>query len=420
MTPARAGAHNRTAVLREIVLHGPLPRTGIADRLGLSGAAVSRITQPLIKEGLVRELPDQPSAGGGAAAGRRPVPLDLNPDSGYVLGFGIGATLQTVTLVNLRNRVIGGVDLNLPALGDPDAVVDRLAGEARRLIDTHLPGRGRERLLGGFAMVAGAVDTAAGIVRYAPYLGDWRDVPLRSRLAAAVGIPIGIGGLSNSIALTEALFGVARGLRHVLCTMCAVGLGTGLILNGRLVTGHHDSAGIVGLMEVPDASGRVTTLDRVAGGRGLLERLYGREVEFPGDSMASLGRELFAAIERDREGDLAVAAVMGELGWRLGFVTAQAVRFVAPEIFVIAGPLSGSPNYVAAARKAMDELLPATLQIEVAASTITGPVSGGSASCAMAICEYLFEGNLELPTPPPPVFEEALPEPPLSGGLGAD
>ena len=398
MTPARAGERNRIAVLRQIVLHGPLPRTVIADRLGLTGATVSRITRSLIDDGLVRELPEQPSAG----AGRRLVPLDLEPRSGFVLGLAIDAMLQTVTLTDLRNQVIGGIELNLPAIDDPDAVIGKVANEGLRLIDTHLPGRDRDRLLGGYTMVAGSVDTEAGIVRYSPYLDGWRDVPVRSKLADLLGIPMVVGGLANSIALAEALFGAAKGLRHVLCTTCSIGLGTGLILNGRLVTGHGYNAGVVGSMEVPDERGGVTTLDRVASGRGMLERLYGREVELTGGSMASLGPGLFDAIERDREGDLAVAAGMSELGWRLGFVTAQAVRFVAPEIFIIAGPLSMSPSYVAAARKALDELMPESLQLDVVASRVTGPVSDMSATCALAICEYLFEGDLSLPPPPPP------------------
>ena len=396
MTPAGAGARNRTAVLREIVLHGPLPRTAIAERLGLTGATLSRITGQLIDDGLVRELPEQPSAG----PGRRAVPLDLEPRSGYVLGIAIDATLQTVTLTDLRNRVVGGIELNLPAIDDPDEVISQVATEGRRLIDTHLAGRDRKRVLGGYTMVTGAVDTEAGTVRYSPYLDGWRDVPVRSKLADVLGIPMGVGGLANSIALAEALFGAARGLRHVLCTTCSIGLGTGLILNGRLVTGHGYNAGMVETMEVPDERGGVTTLDRAASGRGVLERLYGREVELAGGTtMANLARDLFAAIERDRAGDLAAAAAMGESGWRLGFVTAQAVRFIASEIFIIAGPLCRSPSYVAAARKALTELLPESLRIDVVASRITGPVSDVSATCALAVCECLFEGNLD---PPPP------------------
>ena len=54
-----SGPSNRQAVLREILLSGPVSRTEIAARIGLTGGAVSRIVRPLIDAGLVRELPQE-------------------------------------------------------------------------------------------------------------------------------------------------------------------------------------------------------------------------------------------------------------------------------------------------------------------------------------------------------------------------
>ena len=389
-TPQGVGSDNRMAVMREIVLNGPLSRKEIAGRLDLSEAALSRIARRVIDEGLVRELEERPDPDAGP--GRPAVPLDVEPRGGYVLGIGIDPMLQTVTLTDLKNQVIAGTDLNLPAIDEPDAAIAQLADEGLRLIDQHLAASDRARLLGGFTMITGAVDTVAGTVRYSPYLREWRDVPLRSQLADRLGIPMSIAGLANTIAMAEVLFGAARGRQHVLCTTCGIGLGTGLILNGRLVTGHRDNAGVVGLMEVTDQTGARTTLDQVASGFGLLQRLKGHDVELSGATMAGLAQDLWDAIERDREGDLTVAAAMSELGWRLGFITVQAIRFVAPEIFVIAGPLATAPSYVAAATAALTELL-GPIDLEVVASSITGPVSGGSATCGLAICEYLFSGG---------------------------
>ncbi len=55
-TPQGVGRDNRMAVMREIVLNGPLSRKEIAGRVDLSEAALSRIAQRVIDEGLVREL----------------------------------------------------------------------------------------------------------------------------------------------------------------------------------------------------------------------------------------------------------------------------------------------------------------------------------------------------------------------------
>ena len=53
------GRRNRQSVLEQILLFGPISRTAIADRVGLTAGAVSRIARPLIDEGLVREVPEK-------------------------------------------------------------------------------------------------------------------------------------------------------------------------------------------------------------------------------------------------------------------------------------------------------------------------------------------------------------------------
>ena len=391
-TQSRTGHGNRLRVLREMVLNEPLSRTEIAGRLDLSDAAVSRITRGLIDEGLVREVPEEPDPHAGP--GRRTKRLDIVAGSGYVLGIGIGLTLQTITLADLKNRVVASIELELSDFDDPERVIDLMARESLRLMDTHVPNR--DRMLGGCIMISGAVDTATGNVRYSDYLRGWNDVPLRSKLVESLGIPMRVESLSNAVALAEARFGAAQGRNDVLCTTCALGLGTGLILDGRLIRGHNFNAGIIGHIKVTTETGQVTTLDRVASGRGVLQRLYGYDVDLSRGSLARMGKDLLDAIERDRNGDPAVTGIMSEMGYRLGFITAQGIRFVAPEIFVIAGPLSMSPSYVAAARASIAEAVE-TFQVEVATSNVTGPVTGQSASCGLAICEYLFE---EEQTPP--------------------
>ena len=380
------GYDNRMAVLREIVLSNPLSRGQIAQRLGLTDATISRITRQLLDAGWVRELPmdqdDHP-----AGPGRYAVNLDVNPRGGYVLGIGLGLTIQTVTLTDLKNQVIEGTEMKFSTLDDPEVVINSLVKESMRLINAHVPDRCS--LLGGFTMIAGLVDPIEGIVRSSPYFG-WENVPLRSKLVDRLGIPMRIESLYNTIAIFETRFGTARGRENVLVTNCAIGIGTGIILNGRLVLGHNFNAGTIGFMEVPTKDGGFTTLNRVAGGHAVLQHLHGYDVErsgLPADRMAT---DLFDAIKRDQEGDPAIIPIMKQTGYALGLITIQAVHLVAPEMFVIAGPLAMSPNYVAAAKTALAQGLK-TIPVEVTTSNVTGPVSNQSATCGLAICEYLYE-----------------------------
>ena len=90
-------------MLREIVLSGPVSRTEIASRIGLTAGTISRITRPLIDAGLVRELLEVQS-GSSAGPGRRSVPLDIDPRGGQVLGITVGPTYQVVTLADHQEQ----------------------------------------------------------------------------------------------------------------------------------------------------------------------------------------------------------------------------------------------------------------------------------------------------------------------------
>ena len=385
------GGRNRRAVLREIVLSGPVSRTEIATRVGLTPGAVSRIARPLIDAGLVREMPERRRAAP-ARPGRRFVPLDIDPEGGQVLGIAIGPSYQTVHVADIKNNTVAGMEIELDAIDDPDQVVRRVARESRRLIGAHIDDR--SRLLGGFLMITGDVDRARGDVLDAPYLG-WGYFPLRARLADLLDLPMTIRSMTATIALAETLFGAARGWNNVLTFLCGLGIGAAVILDGRPIDGGRYPTGGIGDMKVTGEDGTVTTLDRLGTGLGVLRRLHGHHMTPARTPHSALSHMLREAIERERAGDPAVGALTTRAGRELGHVVVQFSRFVSPEAVVIAGPLSMSPGYVSGVRDAVAEGM-AQAQAAIIASAITGQASGRSASCAMAIYEYLLERPLNL------------------------
>ncbi len=390
-THAGLGDRNRRAVLRELVLRGPSSRGEIAAELGLTRPALSRISRELLDAGLVRELPEEPD-GTPRGRGRLPVLLDIAPQGGRVLGIGIAAALQTIVLADLKNEVVAGVELNLDTLDDPGTVIKAVAEESRRLIHAHVTDR--DRLFGGLAMIIGAVDTARGSVSSAPSLGWTREVPLRVELSALLDLPMRIESLPGGIALAETRFGAAHGRANALVFTCGLGIAAGLVLDGRLVGGSAAlPPGQIGAMAVTGNGPGATTLDEIAGGLGVLRRLHGDAMDTARISTTGLARALLDMVGRD--GDPALSASMTAAGFELGRVAAGFVRLVAPEVVVIAGLLSTSPHYVSAAREAIVEALGA-VSVEVAAGAVTGPLSGYSASCGLAICEYLFERTPDL------------------------
>ncbi|MFD6187121.1 ROK family protein [Streptomyces goshikiensis] len=196
---SRASA-NAAAVLRAVLEHGPVARSGIPPVCGLSPAAVSRQTTGLLRSGLLRELP-----GPGGGLGRPLVPLDLN--TGAVSGpvtaaLHIGVPASTFGLVDLRGQVLARRSLPHHGL-DPATLPQAIARRLRAFLDEYDTGR---PLLGLGAALGGWVRPDEGTVVRHEALG-WRDRPLAAELSDALGLPVRLDNHARAVAGAEILFG---------------------------------------------------------------------------------------------------------------------------------------------------------------------------------------------------------------------
>ncbi|MDD9981432.1 MAG: ROK family transcriptional regulator [Gammaproteobacteria bacterium] len=388
------GRRSRQSVLAQILLSGPISRTTIADRVGLTAGAVSRVARPLINEGLVRELPEK-LPDGPVRPGRRTIRLDIDPQGGQVLGIGIDPSFLTVTLADIKNSTIATSGVELDTVEEPDLVIRRVARESRRLIGAHLDDR--RRLIGGVLTIAGAVDPVRGDLLDSPHLG-WGRFPLRARLADVLDLPVRVRSMAAAIAQAETLFGAARGFNNVLTLVCGLGIDAIVILAGRLVDREGFPGGGIGEMEVTGENGIVSTLNQLGGGLGMLRCLHG-EVMTPSRSpSSSVAQALRDAVERDQADDPMVRALMAQAGREFGRVVVQLARLFVPDVILLAGPLSEAPGYVDAARQVVAGGI-APRRAEVITGILAGSSSERSVSCAMAIHEYLLGGALNLDRP---------------------
>ena len=391
MESGRARRRSEQTVLREILLSGPVSRNEIADCVNMSAGGVSRIVRSLIDARLAKEIPGE-RRDGPARPGRSSVPLDIDPEGGQVLGIVIAPSFQTIDLADIKNTTIGSAEIELDSIDDPDLVTRQVAREARRLIGAHLDDR--SRLLGGLVTVAGVVDPVRGHVERAPYLG-WGAFPLRGRLADFLDLPVAVRPLTVTTALAEVLFGKARGWNNVLTLICGLGLGAAVVLDGRLVQGGRYPSGAIGETRAVGEDGSTTTLDDLASGLGVLRRLFGDDMTPGRAPLPRMAHALREAIERERGGDdPAASAELRRAGRELGRVVVEFCRFVAPELVLVAGPLSMSTGYMAAIREITAEKM-APRPVQVVRSAAADPVGASRACTALAIHECLVKRPLE-------------------------
>ena len=385
MARASYGLENRNAVLREVLLSEPVPRKEIADRIGLTEAAVSRIARSLMDARLVREHRQEPD-GGPDLTRRRQRPLTVDPQGGQVLGIAILPTIQIVVLSDLARNVIASAEFSFDPIDDAERAVRHVAQECRALIGANL--RDRSRLFGGLLLITADIDTATGNVRQADYLG-WDDFPLRARMAELLRLPMRVGVATLAVGRAETLFGAARGRRNPLALMCGAGIGVAVLVDGHPAGDTSYPTGGIGRMTVTGEDGTRAKLDEVAGGVGIVRRLLGDRAA--DQSLWRVELSMRDAVERDREGDPQVAAVMAKAGRELGHIVAQHAYFVRPDVVLIAGALALAPSYMASFRRTLAENR--KHPIEVIASRITDAEGGRWACSCLTVYEYLIESS---------------------------
>ncbi|MEU9715369.1 ROK family protein [Streptomyces sp. NPDC047976] len=238
------GAANAASVLRTVLDHGPVARSGISGLCGLSPAAVSRQATGLLRAGLLRELPG-PSAHAGS--GRPRVPLDLHTGAvggPVAAGLHIGVPSSTFSLVDLRGRTLARRSLPHHAgRNDPARIAAALRAFLRE------SGTGRP-LLGLGAALGGWVRPDTGTVVRHPAL-DWHDRPLADELGAALRLPVRVDNHARAVAAAEILFGHPAARRSLVHLFIGNVVDAAFGIEGTVHQGPGSAAGDVAHLPVP-------------------------------------------------------------------------------------------------------------------------------------------------------------------------
>ena len=236
---------NLSAIVRELHDGGPASRSELVARTGLTRSAIRALIGELAAADLVVEERAEPQGTPG-----RPSPVvRIDPNGAVVLALEIAVDSLAAAIVGLGGEVFERVRIDRAAGhtgvdGIAADLADMASGlRARRPAD--------ETPVGVGVAIVGVVRRSDGVVSLAPNLG-WRDAPLGDALAAALGLeaPISVANDADLGALVEFRRGAAIGGGDVLFISGEYGVGGGLIVDGRPLTGVAGYGGEVGHMPV--------------------------------------------------------------------------------------------------------------------------------------------------------------------------
>jgi len=320
---------NLSAIVRELHAGGPLSRSELVARTGLTRSAIRGLIGELTAAGLAGETRAIPLGTPG-----RPSPLVRpEPERAVVLALEIAVDSLAAALVGLGGTVLASIRVDRPRDHvSLDAIVADLVGLSERVL---VPSRRRSAVIGVGVAVAGIVRRTDGFVWMAPNLG-WRDIPLGERLDAALGlgVPLEVANDADLGALAEVRRGAARGVDHVLYISGEVGVGGGIIVGGRALAGVAGYGGEIGHMPVnPDGRacgcGSTGCWETEIGATALLRRA-GR----PTDGGRS---EVDALLAAATDGDPVSLAALEETGRWLGLGLAGLVNVLNTGLVVFGG-----------------------------------------------------------------------------------
>lgn len=363
MTKGMAGAKEALEGLagRELaVLAGlrrrPMTRRELAARYGLSASTVSRLLDPLLCRRLVAEDGSE-----GHGVGRPPVTVRAQADAGYGIGLDVGGMHSRYVVTDFHGSVRachreptrsfrGNTDFG-------DYVVD-LGSRALAAVYAQ-----RRRVLGIVIAVSGVVDSARGVCHFCPNIRGPRNLAVGQVLEQGLGYPARLEDPARMQALAESRYGVAGGANDFLFVHIGIGVGSGIVLGGRLLEGAIGITGEIGHIPVSEAGPRCNCgnrgcLEAYVSGPALMRRaregleqgVYTSLSTVVGADGARLSVE--AISEAASAGDKMALQIVDEAGEKLGIAIASAVNLLGFPLVVVGGGIAnlGDPFYQAAQR----------------------------------------------------------------------
>ncbi len=318
--------HNLSLLLGHVHRDGPLTRAELTQRLGLSRSTIGALVADLAELGLIEE--SVPS--GGDRVGRPSHLVGPHSQGPFVVAVDIDLSRVTTAAVGIGGQILAR---RVHAAGRRPATPVQVA----QLITRSIPALAAEACrdsvpVGVGVSVPGTVDRGRRVVGLAPNLG-WRNVALGD-LLDTVGAPVVIGNDADLAVLAEYQRGAARGYEDLVYLVGRIGVGAGIIVNGRPLRGHEGHAGEIGHNVVDPTGpachcGKRGCLETYIGDGALLT-LAGRE----GPANETSVRTLFAdARAGDSAALRAVSAVAASLGRALGSL----VNTLNPQQVILGG-----------------------------------------------------------------------------------
>lgn len=331
-------------ILNYFVINGNATIQELAKVVALSVPTVTKAVGELLNMGYVNEYGKQETS-----EGRHPVLYGLNPDSGYFVGVEIKDGMVNMGLANFRGDLID-IDEEHPCrIDNTMESMEELCDVVKGFIERS--GVNKEKLINVLFCIGGRVNSDSG---YSHTTYNFTEEPLTTVLSNILNYPVAIENDSRAVAYAEYMNGAVHGEKNVLVINASMGLGLGIIIDGKLYNGRSGFAGEIGHMhlfnnEILCHCGKKGCLETEASGSAL-QRIVKQRIE-AGESSILTKKEgdiftLDNIIDAINDEDPLCIDVIEKIGRNLGETVANLINIFNPELVVIGGVMARTGDFL--------------------------------------------------------------------------
>ncbi len=264
----------------------------------------------------------------------------------YRIGVDIGGTNIKIALVDFDGKIIYSNTTPTRAEMGYEAGVNNIKQAIKDLMqETNQDSKTIEAI--GFGL-PGQIDYKNGIVKNLPNIPGWVNVPLAKIIEDEFSIPTRLDNDVRCAALGELNFGAGKGCENLLCITIGTGIGSGIVLNGKLVRGASNAAGEIGHIKMDMHEGPLCgcgdygCLEAYASGPAIvtMAKEYisgGKSAKYK--EMAGADGQItpYLVAQAALQGDAVSIQIFKQMGKIIGTGLASVVNLLNPEKIIIGG-----------------------------------------------------------------------------------
>lgn len=368
---------NAAAVIRLLVRQGPLCRREMAESLGLTQSALTRIVNRLLELKIVEERTQDIVAAG---RGRPQVPVAMRPEASTIMGFAIGVEHIICSIAGADGSLLRmeTVRYDRTSEGAVEAILEEYAQLSTEL----------EEPVDGIGIVTDAwVDPQSGVIVNHP-VNQWHNVALAEPIRAALGrddLVIVVESVSRGLARSDVTFGISGQTYDFLHVFGGNRLQVVSVMGGRLIATRDGFGGDLAPFPIPGLGGK--TVDDLLTDTGLFA---GAQEELG----LNEAKNLYDVINVAREGTPRAQEAQNFMHTRayyLGRILGALCGVLRPDHVVVSSHMIPMQNFAPDVHRGMKEVFTASDRVPDVLPGDSGPHALARASTAVAL-EVLLLG----------------------------